>query len=766
VANPTSTTSQRTIGLWSAAGAGVDAIVGGGILVLAGVAYLYAGPAAVIAFAINGVIALMTAMSFAELSTTFPQSGGAYQFAKKAMSVRAAFAMGWTLYFAYIVAGVVYALGFGSYAAGAVQELAREFWLSPGNELPGWLQNPRLLALGFAVLAVAGYTFILSRKVAGGGRWATVVKIVVFLVLIAGGIWALSRQPAETTTKALTPFMPLGAAGVLAAMGFTFLTLQGFDLIAAVAGEIREPRRTIPRAMFIALGSALAIYLPLIFLIAAVGTQDGNNINDLAEQGTTVRATIMARGAQNFMGRTGYWLVTVAALLATLAALQACMMASSRVAHAMATDRTLPRGLSRRHQTWKTPLRAIIVSAVLIVVILLIVPTLDAAGAAASLIFLISFAMAHGVALLVRRRVGKTENAFQTPLYPLVPLVGGLACTALALYQGVAEPTAGLIVLGWLLAGGVMYLRLFARRAEAIDAFSLAHDPELLRLRGHRPLVLTPIANPDTARSLVGLAHALAPARIGRVILLTVVRPPPEVAPAADGSIEPPPEDDSATIRDQVKGAQAVMGEALGASIEAGRAPEALLTIASEPWSEITRVARLHACEVLLLGLAHLEQREQVAEMEAVINSVNSDVVIMRAAPEWRVENARRILVPVSAGSMHYRLRSRLLGSLCRTGTREIVFVEVLPLAASPERQDEVRHQLALLAEEEVPGAARAEIVRADDVADGLITLSTEVDLVMLGLQRLGPRHHTIGSVASKVVGSVSCPVVLISSNA
>src|SRR5690606_6077523 len=103
---------QRTIGLLGATTVGMSAIVGGGILVLAGAAFQATGPGAIVAFALNGVIAVLTALSFAEMSTRFPESGGAYNFAKRVLSVRFAFAVGWVLWFAYIVAGVLYALGF------------------------------------------------------------------------------------------------------------------------------------------------------------------------------------------------------------------------------------------------------------------------------------------------------------------------------------------------------------------------------------------------------------------------------------------------------------------------------------------------------------------------------------------------------------------------------------------------------------------------------------------------------------------------------
>ncbi|MGB3730234.1 MAG: amino acid permease, partial [Thermodesulfobacteriota bacterium] len=104
---------SRTMGLWGATGLGVAAIVGGGILVLAGVAFHATGPSAVLAFGLNGLLALLTAFSFAEMSAAFPESGGTYVFSKKVLSIRAAFGVGWIIWIASILAGVLYALGAG-----------------------------------------------------------------------------------------------------------------------------------------------------------------------------------------------------------------------------------------------------------------------------------------------------------------------------------------------------------------------------------------------------------------------------------------------------------------------------------------------------------------------------------------------------------------------------------------------------------------------------------------------------------------------------
>ena len=508
---------ERSIGLLGATGIGIGAIVGGGILALAGVAFATTGPSALIVFATNGVIAVLTALSFAEMSTAFPESGGTYTFAKKVLSVRSAFAFGWVGWFASIVAGVLYALGFGAYAAIVLQEGCVFVF----GEAPSWLVGSDMVT-ALAVGATAFYTFGLVRKNSGGGAWINVGKIVVFVLLICGGAWALTNRSVGDMQASLTPFFSGGALGFFQAMGYTFIALQGFDLIAAVAGEVREPHRVLPKAMLLSLAVALCIYLPLLFVIATVGVAPGASIAALSVDRPEV---VVALAARNFLGEVGYWLVLIAAVLAMLSALQANLLAASRVALAMARDRTLPAPIGEVHPKRSTPITAIYTSSITLIIILLIVPDVASAGAAASLIFLILFALTHWTSILARRR-RRTPAPFHTPFFPLVPVAGGLCCAGLALFQAVSVPTAGIICAVWLGLGGLLYWALLARRARVVDASAEALDPQLLQMRGRSPLVLVPVANPQNAAAMVAVAHALSPPSVGRVLLLSVVRSP------------------------------------------------------------------------------------------------------------------------------------------------------------------------------------------------------------------------------------------------
>ncbi|MBU0719621.1 MAG: amino acid permease [Planctomycetes bacterium] len=731
---------QRSLGLLGATGVGVGAIVGGGILALAGVAFAATGPSAIVAFALNGLIAVLTALSFAELATQFPESGGTYAFAKKVLTVEAAFSVGWVVWFASIVAAVLYAFGFGAFAVIALGEVYR----SLAGEPPDWLVG-RGAIITMAVAATLVYTVGLTRRVAGGGQWLNVGKVLVFSVLIATGLWALAGKPAESIREHLSPFFAGGVMGLFRAMGYTFIALQGFDLIAAVSGDIRDPRRTIPRAMFLSLGAALAIYLPLLFVVATVGVAPGGSI---AEASAEQPEAIVAIAARQYLGTFGYWLVVAAAVLSMLSALQANLLAASRIARAMARDRTLPHWLEVLHPRHGTPVAAALMTAAIIIGVLVLVPDVAAIGAASSLVFLVTFALAHRITIMARRRGGVAQPYFRTPWFPLIPSVGALACAALAVFQGIYVPTAGMIVCVWLALGGILYASLFGRRARTMDAYTQALDAELVRLRGRSPLVLVPIANPYNAAAMVGVATALATPKVGRVILLSIVSPPNDWQ-----SEETPP---------SLETSQSVIRGALTASFAQGLAPETLTTVAADPWSEMVRVARIHRCESLLLGLSSLTEPGLESRLEVLMGQVDCDVAILRAPPGWLLRNVRRVLVPLGGRGGHDELRARLLASIHRLGARETTLLRVLPSAVPPSGRERAAAVLRRLAKDEVPGMANPVVMVADDVAEVVTRHAADADLVVLGLKRLGQRRKVFGDLALRVARETNCGIIMI----
>jgi nucleotide-binding universal stress UspA family protein len=527
-------------------------------------------------------------------------------------------------------------------------------------------------------------------------------------------------------------------------MGLTFIALQGFDSIAAVAGEVRSPRQTLPRAILGSLAIALAIYLPLLFLVSVVGVKDGDSISAMADQNPD---TVIATAVAVFLGPAGWWMVMVAAVLAMLSALEANLRAASQVALAMGRDRTLPRYFGRT-DPGGVPRPALHATTLCVAAVVLAVSDPATAGGAASLIFLLLFAGTHATSYLVVRRVGRSEHSFHAPLFPAVQVVGGTACLALATYQFFAAPHAAAVSLVWMAFGLFLYGALLAERAQAVDAGKQARDPSLASSRGHNPLVLVPVANPAQASGLVDLAEAIAPPGVGRVLLLSVVVGADEVL------------GDETALSEHIGRSQDVLNRALTSSFRQGRSPEAIVSFGDDPWSEIARIAKEHSCESLVIGLTRRDDSPR--SLEGLVRRVQGDVLVLRAGPDWRLADVRAVLIPTGGRGSLDSLRARLLGSLRRLGERDVTFLRVLAADATDDERRTAERRLRNLADDEAPDALLA-VVLSDDPEAAIVAHSAEMDLLILGTRRRSDGARAFGEFALAVAEQAPCATVLIS---
>ncbi len=711
-------------------------MVGGGIFALAGVAFAVTGPSAILAFLLNGLIAFITALTFAEMASANPQSGGMYTYAKKALTVEVAFAVGWVIWFASIVAALLYSVGFAAFFVIMLQQFELSFL--------GYFLDSRWAIVVFAVLATITYTVRNSIKKTAGGSWINIGKILVFVIIIATGLAILISKPEVSIPNSLQPFFTGGMSGLLIAMGYTFIAVQGFGLISNVSGEIIEPEKNIPKAMMATVIIGMIIYLPLLFVVMTVGVPAGESITAM---GTAYPDAVVAIAVQNFLGPFGFWLVIIGGIFSMLSALQANLYSASRIALAMAQDRTLGAGISEIHSNYGTPVPAILTTASVVVLLILLLPNVAAAGAASGLIFLITYSIAHFLVIILRKRGSDVQKGFRIPFFPALPLVGMAACIALVLFQAVSVPVAGLIAGGWLVVGLILFLVLYEKQAQVVDAYSEASDPTLAKLRGHNPLVLVPIANPEHASSMVFLADALTPPKVGRIMLFSTISPA-----TTESSIH------------HVKSNQEGLQQALATCLEEGFTPEALATIADNPWDEISRIAQYHGAKSILLGLSKLEHLGTANALEHLANSVSGDLVVFKQPHKnWHVTEAKKVLIPVAGEGLHDTLRARIIGSLSRVASPGITFLHILPENTSKEFYEKRVKQLHLFASRLVTNTPNIKVIKSNTAADVLIKESNNADLVILGLGRNQQNQRTFGDYIIRLAKETNTALILIS---
>ena len=361
---------------------GIAGMIGGAIFVLTGPAIGLAGGAVILAFIINALITLFTAMAYAELGSAMPEAGGGYLWIREGLPRPNAFISGWMAWFAHIVAGSLYAVGFGSFLS---------YFLGPEvlgifteSALFGLIPFDKLIAVG----AVVAFSYINIKGTSETGKTGTIVTIVqlgTIAAIIVFGFLAVSAKPDWEAN--FSEFMPMGIAGLVAAMGLTFIAFEGYEIIVQTGEEVKNPKKNIPRAIFISLAIVVVLYCLVAFVSIGAFTPTGiqNAWQFIGEGGELgimkVVDTFLPYGALLVLG---------GGMVSTLAALNATTFSSARVAFAMGRHYNLPHALSAIHPLNKTPHIAIAVSGVIMAIMASALPLADIA-VAAGVIFLLLF---------------------------------------------------------------------------------------------------------------------------------------------------------------------------------------------------------------------------------------------------------------------------------------------------------------------------------------------------------------------------------------
>ena len=486
---------------------GIGAMIGAGIFVLTGIAAGEAGPAALLAFALNGLVTLLTALSYAELASVYPKSGGGYSFIIKAFPGPAGFASGWMLWFCYIIACALYALGFGSYFWEFIQSyfpsIANLVFSLSGHNAPV-LAMTTLVSIVFILINMRGTAVTGSVE-----NIITMAKIIILGIFIAYGLNRIFEIPHEAAAS-FTPFLPNGFGGVVIAMGLTFIAFEGYDLIATVAEEIKAPEKTIPRATLISLGVTVFIYLLiLVVCIGAIQPESGKSWQFLGQY----QETAIAKAAKSFMPSFGVTLIIFGGLLSTISALNATILASSRVAFSMSRDKMLPRSLSTIHAQRRTPHIAIAVTGAIVIVMALLFP-IQVIGSAASVMFLLTFALVNLSLIALRRKFPELKGGFRVPLYPATPIAAIALNLFLAVYQFNFDPRAWYIAVAWVIIGLFIYFMYFEKTA-AVDMPQILEVQQPKGTNAYPYRVLVPLHNPDHVIPLMKLAIPIAKSPCG-----------------------------------------------------------------------------------------------------------------------------------------------------------------------------------------------------------------------------------------------------------
>jgi APA family basic amino acid/polyamine antiporter len=409
--------------MFDAVATGLAAILGAGIFAVIAPAAGVAGPSLLIALLLAAFVAFCNAMSSAQLASSFPRSGGTYEFGGRMLGPWWGYAAGWMFLTANTVGPGVTALAFGAYLHAALPAV-------PGREA--------------AVLAALLMTGLNALGIRRSVRVTDVVVVVSVASLLAVVVIGLPGGSASN----LFPFAPGGIAGTLQATALLFFAYTGYSRIATLVEEVHDPQRTIPRATAIALGTATLLYLAVAGTALAVLGAAG-----VSQSSSPLESAMIAVGRG-----VGVSVVIVGALLTTFNEGVSDLLGVSRVAFAMARQADLPRGLARLG-SGQNPWRSVLLVGAVSILVAGFAP-FGAAVAISSFGTLLYYSVTNVSAL----RLGKERRK-----YPRALAVAGLVgCVGLAFSLAPEVVALGLVVLGIGLAFRWARLRVSGRRRESV----------------------------------------------------------------------------------------------------------------------------------------------------------------------------------------------------------------------------------------------------------------------------------------------------------
>jgi APA family basic amino acid/polyamine antiporter len=403
---------KRSIGLWSAVAINVGAIIGGGIFVVTGIVAGYAGSALIVSMVIAGVIAFITALSFAKLTAWQPVEGSVYEYGRQLVSPYAGFLAGWMWMVANTFTGAAVSLGFAYYLTAAFPSLPTGLVAA-------------VLCLGFTGLNLVG-----ARESATVNNVLVAIKLAILGFFVVFGVFHVSAGN-------FIPFVPL-SSGVLYGTFFIFFAYGGFARVAVVAEEVKDAKRNVPRAMLLSLGISMAVYilvgLVAVGLLGPVG---------LAGSASPLSAAVGVTG-----NSLAVQIISVGGLVATASVLLTAILGVSRMAYSMARRNDLPSALARLHSRFLTPYYAILASGFLMAVLVLFVD-LNRVVAISTFALLFNYSITNVAAFKLKN--GRSWRRF-------VPLLGLATCLMLLAFVLFASPEAWLVGVVFLAAGTAYYV--------------------------------------------------------------------------------------------------------------------------------------------------------------------------------------------------------------------------------------------------------------------------------------------------------------------
>lgn len=404
----------RTLGVTDTWAIATGAMFSSGFFLLPGLAAAETGSSVVLAYLCAGLLMIPPMLCQAELATAMPRAGGAYYFIDRALGPLAGAVGGVSAWIALVLKSAFALVGLGAYLAILV-------------DVP-IAATAAGMGIAFTLLNLRGADHASSAQ-----RWLVIVLVGTLTVFVAAGAmhaFGPARTAAEPIAWSTAEFLTNGWGGFAATVGLVSVSYAGLTKVASVAEEVRDPDRSLPVGMILALVTATALYVAGVSVLLAVMPQ-ATLFADLAPVGSA--AEVVFTGGWAMVGRG---IVIAAAVAAFVSTANAGVLAAARYPFAMGRDRLAPEALSRLSKSG-VPVAAVLVTGSAMVFSILALDVASLAKLASAVALLLYGGIGVSVIVMREARLDGYHPGFRSPLYPFMPLATVAISLALLVAMGI-----------------------------------------------------------------------------------------------------------------------------------------------------------------------------------------------------------------------------------------------------------------------------------------------------------------------------------------
>ena len=731
----------------------IGAMVGSGVFILPGVAYVTVdGPAVVLAFLLAGVLILPAAFSASEMATAMPEDGGSYVYVERGMGPLLGTIAGVGNWFMLSFKGALALVGGVPYL----------IFIAPGIA-------EYILPLAVTLAVFFTVVNIVSTKSAGSLQFVIVgLMIVVLGYFIIGGVPEIVPEQTEGAFN-------FGSGGLIAATALVFISYAGVIKIAAVAEEVKDPGKTIPRAMIGSLVLTTALYVAVVYV--AIGIVDVNAAVGDGRLQPDGEGPIMGLAAQQVLGPIGTAAVVGAALLALASTANAGLLSASRFPFAMARDGLAPPSFETVSERFNTPVLSISVSGAIIVLMIVFLP-IDQVAKFGSAFQILVFILVN-LALIGFREgaIDDYDPEFTSPLYPWMQIFGMVSGVVVLTQVGTVPFAGAAFITGVSIVYFYFYVRPRTDREGAVQTgvrqnvseAAIERTKELFgEEQRYDTLVALTADTPERSRiDMLRIAMDLSSLRNGSVTVGNFKKIPHRAFTAGDTTST------RTGTPDWVKAADSLPStteERADGGVQ--KPPEGDETDTQSASDVVFKDIETEEIGPAIVEYAAFEEEDfivlerQVEELHELYGEGLNEHVLKNApcgvllVEDRGFEGADEIAVATNS-DVYDPVKLLVADAIAEETGATLTLLQAVPEEVSDERRqvvqeyhDELRRVLTVTAD--------SRFLETDDRVEGLSRVANSADLLVTTTERRGIRGAVFGRPGDRLVDSVDCTAVMV----